>query len=138
MGATVTNALTSSYWASNKPDDYKTQDLDKALKAYEGVAGKTVKIPNNLIPPVPKSSVKDIDDCINKLKSAISELEKGKTALGQSVTALKAVQAAASKAAADLAKLSKGKDADETKYKNAVAAANAISSAAADALKDCQ
>jgi hypothetical protein len=136
MGATVVNALTSSFWASRKPDDYKAQDLDRALKTYEGVAGKSVKIPSNLIPPVPKAAVSDIDDCITKMKSAITELEKGKTVLNTQVTALQAVQSAASKTSADLIKLSKGKDVDENKYKNAAASASSVGSAAADALKD--
>jgi len=138
MGATVVNGLTASYWAGNKPPDYKNTDLDKALKTYEGVAGKTLKIPKDLIPPVPKSNVGDIDDCIAKMKSAISELEKGKTILNQIVTALKAVQAAAAKTSADLTKLSKGKDVDESKYKAAATNASSIGSLAAGELKDVQ
>jgi hypothetical protein len=136
MGATVVNALTSSYWAGHKPADYKGQDLDKALKAYEPLAGKSVTIPSSLIPPVPKASVSAIDACIAKLKSAITELEKGKVILNQVATALQAVQTAAGKASADLIKLAKGKDADETEYKNAAITANSIGSLAADALKD--
>ena len=136
MGARVVNALTVSYWADHKPADYKGQDLDRALKAYESVAGKTVKIPSNLIPPVPKSTITDIDDCIAKLKSAITELDKGKVILNQIVTTLQAVQAAGGKASADLTKLSKGKNVDETEYKNAATSANTIASLAADALND--
>src|SRR5262245_38151182 len=136
MGATVVNALTASYWAGHKPADYKGQELDRALKAYEPLAGKSVTIPSSLIPPVPKSKIGDIDACIAKLKSAVTELEKGKVILNQIVTALQAVQAAAGKASADLTKLSKGKDADETAYKNAAITANSIASLAADALKD--
>jgi hypothetical protein len=136
MGATVVNALTASYWAGNKPVDYKNQDLDKALKAYEPLAGKTAKIPSNLIPPVPKSTITDIDDCIAKLKNAITELEKGKVILNQVITALQAVQGAAGKTSADLTKLSKGKDVDESKYKFAATSASSIGSFAADALKN--
>ena len=136
MGATVVNGLTASYWASNKPADYKGQDLDKALKTYEPLGGKTLKIPSSLIPPVPKPTIGEIDDCIAKLKAAITELEKGKVTLNQIVTALQGVQAAASKTSADLTKLSKGKDVDESEYKAAATRASSVGSLAADALKD--
>src|SRR5947209_2003335 len=102
MGATVVNGLTASFWADHKPADYKNQDLDRALKTYESSAGKTVRIPSNLIPPVPKSTVTDIDSCVTKLKSAITELEKGKVILNQIVTALQGVQTAANKTSSDL------------------------------------
>ncbi len=136
MGASVANALTAGYWAGVKPKDYKGQDLDKALKSYEGVAGKTVKIPNNLIPGTPKATIGDIDDCIAQMKNAITELEKGKVMLNQTVTALQAVQSAASKASGDLMKLSKGKDVDEDEYKNAATSANSVGDAASSKLKD--
>jgi hypothetical protein len=135
MGAKVVNGLTVSYWAEHKPAYYKGQDLERALKAYESVAGKAVKIPNNLIPPVPQSTISDIDACIPKLKSAITELEKGKVILNQIVAALQAVQAAGDKTSADLTKLSKDKNLDETEFKNAAVSANSIASLAADTVK---
>src|SRR5262245_13882699 len=135
MAATVVNSLTASYWAGNKPNGYKGQDLDKALKAYEPLAGKTVIIPKDLIPSVPKAQVGDIDACITKVKSAITELEKGKVMLNQFISALQAVQAAGGKTAAELTKLSKGKDVDETEYKNAAASANSIAVGAAETIK---
>ena len=81
-------------------------------------------------------TVSAIYACIAKLKSAITELEKGKVILNQVATALQAVQTAACKASADLTKLAKGKDVDRTEYKNAAITANSIGSLAADALKD--
>jgi hypothetical protein len=77
MGATVVKCLTSSYWASAKPPDYKDQSLDKALKAYEPLADKGLKIPKDLIPPIPDPKIAAINKCITGLKSAITELGKG-------------------------------------------------------------
>jgi len=136
MAATVVNALTVSHWAGHKPDGYKSADLDKALKSFEPLAGKTITIPNNLIPTTPKPKIGEIDACIAKMKSAITELEKGKTMLNQIATALKGVQSAALKTSGDLNKLSKGKDVDESEYKNAAISANSIASIAADRLGD--
>ncbi len=138
MGAQVVNGLTASFWAERKPAGYKGTDLDKALKAYEPLAGKSVTIPSSLIPPVPKPKVSEIDACLAKLKNASTELDKAKTALNQVITALQAVQGAASKTSADLNKLSKGKDVDESEYKNAVATANSIATLAAGELKNYQ
>ena len=139
MAARVVEALSSSYWAESKPADYKAADLDKALKTWEGLAGKTVVFAKDLIPSLPKSKVRDIDSCITKLKAAIADLEKGKTMLDQWISALKAVQAAAGKAAGDLSKLKSGKDVseeDKLKYQRGVNAADSIGSAAGSALKD--
>ena len=131
MGATVANALTSSYWAGAKPKDYKGQDLDRALKTYEGLAGKSnLKIPANLIPRVPQGKIGEIDGCIKDLNNAVTELQKGLTVLKQVATALQAVQGAAAKTSADLTKLSKGKDADQDAYQNAAANANSVGAAA--------
>ncbi|MCI0685240.1 MAG: hypothetical protein L0Y71_24335 [Gemmataceae bacterium] len=136
MAATVVNALSASHWAGHKPAGYKGQDLDKALKAYEPLAGKTITIPSNLIPSAPKAKVGEVDTCISKLKHAVTELEKGKVLLSQIATALKAVQSAALKASTDLNKLSKGKDVDESEYKNAAISASSIAGIAADRLGD--
>jgi len=51
---------------------------------------------------------------------------------------LQGVQTAAGKASADLTKQSKGKDVDESEYKNAATTASTIGSLAGDKLKDYQ
>jgi hypothetical protein len=136
MGASVVK-LSASTWTSQKPAAFKGgQDLEKALSTYEGLAGKTVKVPNNLIPPVPNSTIKDFDDCIAKLKNAVSELEKGKVILNQIGTALKAVVTAAKKTAADLTKAASAPNVDTSVFQNAAAAANSIATLASDTLKD--
>jgi len=137
MGATsLGSGLSSANWAKSKPADYKGQELDNALKACETAGGKTPVIPNNLIPKVPKVSIAEITSCITDLQSALTELQKALTMLQQIKTALLAVQGAAGKASADLAKLAKGKDSDKDKepYENAAGVANSISSAAGSAL----
>jgi hypothetical protein len=137
MGATVVNGLTSSYWAGSKPKDYKGQDLDRALKAYEAVASKgKLTIPSNLIPKVPQSKIGDIDGCIKDLNNAVTELQKGLTALKQVATALQGVQSAAGKTSADLSKLSKGKGVDPDEYQAASTKASSVGMLAGDALKD--
>jgi hypothetical protein len=137
MGATVVNNLTASYWAKAKPADYKNQDLDKALKTYEGVAGKTVTIPNDLVPKTPKSKVSEIEKCIKDLQNAVTELTKAKTMLKEITSALEGVQSAAGKVITDLNKQAKGKsDDDKTKYENAAASASGIATCAAGQLKD--
>jgi hypothetical protein len=137
MGASTVNGLTASFWTSHKPAAYKGgQDLEKALSTYEGLAGKTVKVPSNLIPPVPKSTVKEFDSCITALKNAVTELEKGKVILNQIATALKAVQAAATKTAGDLSKVANQPNVDKTVFDNASTSCSTIASTAADKLKD--
>ena len=109
----VVSNVSSAGWAKAKPADYKSPDLDKALKAYEGLAGKGVLFPN--IPEAPKLSVEEIDDCIKSLKSAITQLEKGQAVLKQTLAALEGVRLAAGKTWVDLRKLAKekqGKDKD--------------------------
>jgi hypothetical protein len=133
MGATVVNSLTASYWAGHKPASYKSQDLDKALKAYESVAGKTLTMITKL-PTVPKATLGGIDTCIKDLQAAITELQKTQAAIKQLTGALQAVQGAAGKTSGELTKLSKGKDVDETEYKNAAISASSIGSIAADAI----
>ena len=137
MGATVVSGLSSANWAKSKPADYKGQDLDKALKGYEALAGKGISIPNNLIPKIPKPSVAEIGSCITDLESAVTDLQKGLAILRQTVTALQAVQGAEGKPSADLRKLAKGKQ-DKDAYENAAAAAEAVSTAAAGALTRIQ
>ena len=137
MAATVVNGLTAGYWAKSKPDDYKGQNLDKALKTYEGLAGKGITIPSNLIPKVPKPNVSEIEECITGLESAVTELHKGLAFLKQIGTALTGVQGAAAKAAADLEKQAKTKADDaKKKYEDAASTANSIGSLAASASKD--
>jgi exonuclease VII small subunit len=138
MGASVSSSsLTPSAWTSTKPAAYKGgQDLEKALTSYQALAGKTVKVPGNLIPPVPKSTIKDFDDCIAHLKNAIAELEKGKVILNQIGTALKAVVTAANKTAADLDKAAKSPNVDTAVFENAATSCHSISTLATTALKD--
>ena len=137
MGASTVNGLTAAYWAKSKPTDYKGQDLDKALKTYEGVAGKGLTIPNNLIPKAPKPTIGEIEDCIKDLQSAVTELQKGLTLLKPIIAALEGVQGAAGKASADLRKQSKDKQDDaKKKYEDAASTANSIGSLAASASKD--
>ena len=135
MGATVVSGLSSANWAKAKPADYKGQDLDKALKSYEALAGKGISIPSNLIPKVPKPCIAEIDSCITGLESAVTELQKGLAILRQTLAALQAVQGAAGKASADLRKLAKGKESDKNAYQNAASAAESIGGAAENALK---
>jgi hypothetical protein len=139
MGATSVKCLSSSYWAKAKPPDYKDQSLDKALKAYEPLADKGLKIPNDLIPKTPDPKVSAINKCITDMKSATTELTKGVDILNKSIAAVQAVQAAAGKTATDLRKQAKDKqDKDKDTYENAAASAESIGSAAAGALKDLQ
>ncbi len=137
MGAIVVNALSSANWAKSKPADYKGQDLDKALKAFEALSGKaSITIPGNLIPQVPKAAVGAIESCIKDLNTAVSELQKGLAILKPTVTVLQAIQGAATKTAGELSKMAKDKDGDKGKYENAAASANAAGSAAANLLRD--
>jgi len=137
MGASSVNGLTAAFWAKAKPNDYRAQDLDKALKTYEGVSGKALTIPNNLIPKAPKPTIGEIEDCIKELQSAVTELQKGLTLLKPIISALEGVQGAAGKASAELRKQAKDKQDDaKQKYENAATTADSISSLAAGALKD--
>jgi hypothetical protein len=130
MGATVVNNLTVGYWTKAKPADYKNQDLEKALKTYEGVAGKTATIPNDLVPKTPKAKVSEIESCLKSLQNAVTELTKAQTFLKSITSALEGVQAAAGKVSADLYKQAKGKsDDDKSKYENAAASASGIATA---------
>jgi len=137
MGATVVSGgLSSANWARSKPADYRGQDLDRALKSYEALAGKSISIPNNLIPKIPKPRINEIDSCITQLESAVTELHKGLATLKQTVTALQAIQGAAGKAAGDLRKLAKGRDSDKNAYETAASTAESIGGAAGNALND--
>jgi hypothetical protein len=138
MAATVVNSLTASYWAENKPSDYKGADLDKALKAYEGVASKKAQIVTSTIDPLKKAGVSDIDGYIATCKQAITVMEKAKVIQSDIGNALKAVVSAGNKASSDLTKLSKGKDVDESQYKSASTRASSIASMANDKLSDYQ
>lgn len=138
MGAIVVHGVSAREWASLKPANYKDQDLDKALKAYEPLAGKGISIPGNLFPDLPKATIGEIDTCIKGLQSAITELQKGQTFLKQIVAALQAVAGAAGKTSADLRKLAKGKDADKNACEKAAISAGSIGSFAASAIKNFQ
>jgi hypothetical protein len=135
MAATVTTL--SESWADAKPAGYKNQDLDKAIKAYEGLESKAPTMPNNLIPSAPESKIGSIDNCIDGAKNAISELEKAKKHLDQMIKALDAVQKAASKTSAELTKLAKTKkDAEEEQhYKNAASIATFVGGSAGASIK---
>src|SRR5262245_8615654 len=126
MAAILHDALCASHWSGHKPADYKGQDLDKALKAYESAAGKLTDIPSNLIPPTPILRINQIDSCIANLKSAMSELDKCKATLNPAINALKAVQSAAGKTKAELTELSKGDDVDQKTYTSAANEAGRI------------
>src|SRR5262249_3653367 len=92
---------------------------------------------SSLMPATPKSTIGDIDACITKLKSAITDLEKGKGVVNQIVTALKSVMSVAGKTSAELTKLSKGKDENaELAFKNGAVYANSIADSARTKLPD--
>ena len=129
----VVNVLTSENWAGAKPDDYKGTELDKALQAWGTLANQTVEIPQDLIPAPPECKVRVLTSYVDELKSVIKELDKSQKLVNQYITALKAVQAAGNKAAADLTKLSQGKNVDEAKqqmYTRAATTATSIASSA--------
>jgi hypothetical protein len=135
MGAIVVGGgLSSSNWVRSKPSDYKGQDLDRALKSFEAVANKMPSIPSNLIPKAPKATIGEIDTCITGLESAVTELQKALALVKQIAAALESVQGASGKAAADLRKLAKGKDADKDAYDNAASVAESIGGTAGTAL----
>jgi len=135
MGAIAVSSLNSANWIKSKPADYKGQDLDKALKAYEVLAAKGVSMPNSL-PKLPKPTIKEINSCITDLEATVTEFHKTLATLNQIVAALQAIQGAAGKATADLQKLAKGKDADKDAYDSAIAAASAAGSAAVSAMAE--
>jgi len=135
MGAIVVSGLSSGTWAKAKPADYKGQELDKALKAYEAQAPKSILVPANL-PKLPKAKIGEMETCIADLESAAGEIKKALAILKQNVAALKTVQGAAGKTAADLRKLAKDKPADKNKYENAASEADSIGSFAGHAIND--
>jgi hypothetical protein len=139
MGATASSVLSASNWASIKPAAYKGgQDLASALTTYESVPKTGITVPKDFLPSKPMVSIKEVDDCIATMKRGITDLEKGKATINKVVSALQAVQTAASKTSADLTKLSKSPNVDTTVYQNAATQCNGIGSAAADALKKVQ
>jgi hypothetical protein len=131
MGATVALVGASS-WKSAKPAGYKNGDLDKAIAAYEAAFAKikNLKAPIKLIQNSPKAKVTEMDKCIAELKTAITEYESCKDLINAVISAAKTVQSAGSKTAADLTKLSKGKDVDEEAYLAGAAEARAQAGAA--------
>jgi hypothetical protein len=134
----VVSVLSSENWAQAKPDDYKGTELDKALQAWAALANQTVEIPEDLLPSPPECKVSALNKYTDELKSVVKELDQAKALVNQYISALKAVQGAGSKAAADLTKLSKGKNVDEQaqqKYTSAASVANSIASSAASTLK---
>src|SRR5262245_58583669 len=135
----VVSVLTSENWTSAKPQDYKGAELEKALSAWESLANQTVEIPQDLIPAPPECKVGALTSYIEELKSVLKELDEAKTRVNQYITALKTLQAAGIKAAADLTKLSQDKKIDEAKkqqYTRAASTASSIASSAASKLKD--
>ena len=131
MGATVSTVGASS-WKSAKPAGYKNGDLDKAIAAYETAFAKikSMKAPYKLIQNLPTAKVSEMDKCIGELKTALTEYEKCKEMINAVITAAKAVQTAGTKTAADLTKLSKGKDVDEQAYLAAASEARSQAGAA--------
>lgn len=136
--------LSSEYWASEKPAEYKGTSLDKALQAWGMLANKTVKIPQDLIPAPPDCKVRALDKYVTELKAVLKELDTAKELVNKYITVLKAVQAAGGSASAELTKMSKGKDSkgkeldDEAKqkYTRAAGAASSIAASAAGELKN--
>ena len=116
MGARVVY-VGGSGWATKKAAaGYKGGDLDKALAAYDAAVEKLkkTKAPYQVIAKVPEPKISKIDGCIADLKAAITEYEKLKDQINKEVIgALKTIQSAGAKAAAELTKQSKAKDADE-------------------------
>ena len=131
MGATVA-AVDSSSWKSAKPADYKNGDLDKAIAAYETAFAKikSLKAPVKLIQNAPKAKLSEMDSSITELKTALTEYEKCKELINAVITAARSVQAAGNKTAAELTKLSKGKDVDEQAYLAAASEARSQAGAA--------
>lgn len=109
MGAKVSqlSELSASAWAGKKPKNYKGNDLDKALTAWEKL--KPVKFPQDLLPEAPAFKLSEIEGCEAMLKGAIKDIEKLKKEVEEQVKALKAVSSAGDKAASELKKMSKDK-----------------------------
>jgi len=132
MGITVVDTTVSSgNWNKQKPDGYDSKDLDKALKAYEGLTGKAPSMPASF-PAVPNQSVKEFEACIKTLDAAITDMKKAVTYMKQVSDAAKSVAGAAGKTAGDLQKQAKDKEGKEKeKYLSAASAASGIGSQAA-------
>ena len=128
MAGTGLNMMKSvSDWAEMKPASYKGTDLDKALKAYEGVDSLSLD-------PRKLTTIR-----LKELEAFIAELEKLRTSLKKRVAALKAVNAAVKKTVAELtkaAKESKTPKAEVEKYKAAITYANTLPPDADKQLKD--
>ena len=134
----VSNVFSADYWKSEKPEDYKGTELDKALAAWSGLASKKVDIPKDLIPSPPECKVGALEKYNKSLDGVLKELGKAKELVNKYITSLKAVQGAGSKAAAEITKMSTAKGVTEEakkKYANAASAASSIASAAAGELK---
>jgi hypothetical protein len=138
MGARVVT-LDAGYWASEKPPDYKNNTLDKALSTFQGLEddAKKTKIPLKM-EFESKLTISNFDGSVKSLQDAIKSFESAKDNLKKVIAAATAVQAAATKTAAELIKLSKGKNVDEQKYKIAAASAQQLGGVAADKVKEYQ
>lgn len=125
MGAKVIpTGLKAGDWAESKPSDYKGNDLDTALKAYEAEAAKGWTIPAD--PPTAKAG---------EIKTYIAELNKTLASLATLTAAAGKVSAAAAKTAADLKKLAKDAK-DPNAYNSAAGVASSIGANAAKVAKD--
>jgi len=124
MGAVVVDSsLTAANWTKTKPKDYKSADLDKALKDWEALAGKKVTQPD--FPS--KLSIADYEACIKDSQAMVKHLKECDAALAKLI-------AAAVKAGTELKKLGDKKDGDEKKqYLNAASSAAAIGGTAKSA-----
>jgi hypothetical protein len=130
--------ISADYWKSEKPEDYKGTELDKALAAWSGLASKKVDIPKDLIPSPPECKVGALEKYNKSLDGVLKELDKAKELVNKYITCLKAVQGAGSKAAGDITKMSTVKGVSEEakqKYVRAAGAASSIASSAASELK---
>lgn len=125
MGAKViSTGLKAGDWAESKPSDYKGNELDTALKAYEAEAAKGWTIPSGA--PTAKAG---------EIKAYIAELNKTLTSLASLSAAAGKVSAAATKTAADLKKLAKDAK-DPNAYNSAAGVASTIGANAAKVAKD--
>jgi hypothetical protein len=105
MGAFVVDgSISSANWAKDKPKDYKGSTLDKALAAYEKLAGKNVNVPKSL-PTMPKQSAKDYEDCVKELETAVKDMKTAAGHFKDLAKALDAVASAGKSTASELQKL---------------------------------
>jgi hypothetical protein len=139
VGATVVStSVKASNWSKEKPKDYKSKDLDNAIKAYEALSDKGVAMPAQL-PTLPKTKISEIQTTIKELEADVTILKKAADDLKKMVTALQAVSAAAAKTSDELEKLGDAKQgSDKKEYVMAAGTARSIGAQASSTLKNIQ